>query len=74
MVEHNLKQILDLGLCVMANSDDPAYFGSYIIENLMDELNRFISSGATDMAHILQSHHKLCYTAQDDFNSSLWNV
>ncbi len=30
---HNLKQLLDLGLCATINSDDPAYFGGYIEEN-----------------------------------------
>ncbi len=33
MAEHNLRQLLDLGLCVTVNSDDPAYFGGYIEEN-----------------------------------------
>ena len=33
MHQHNLKQMLDLGLCVSVNSDDPAYFGGYIEEN-----------------------------------------
>jgi adenine deaminase len=31
--DHNLKQLLDRGLCVTINSDDPAYFGGYIEEN-----------------------------------------
>ncbi len=31
----NLKYLLDLGLCVTVNSDDPAYFGGYITENLL---------------------------------------
>lgn len=31
--QHNLKQMLDLGLFVTVNSDDPAYFGGYIEEN-----------------------------------------
>jgi len=31
--DHNLKRMLDLGLCVTVNSDDPAYFGGYIAEN-----------------------------------------
>jgi adenosine deaminase len=31
--DHNLKKLLDLGLCVTVNSDDPAYFGGYIEEN-----------------------------------------
>lgn len=34
--EHNLKQLLDLGLCVTINSDDPAYFGGYLRENWLE--------------------------------------
>ena len=30
---HNLKQLLDRGVCVTINSDDPAYFGGYIGDN-----------------------------------------
>jgi adenosine deaminase len=30
---HNLKQLLDRGLLVTVNSDDPAYFGGYVGEN-----------------------------------------
>jgi adenosine deaminase len=33
LARHNLKQLLDRGLCVTVNSDDPAYFGGYIAEN-----------------------------------------
>lgn len=33
--EHNVKQLLDQGLCVTINSDDPAYFGGYIQDNFM---------------------------------------
>ncbi len=33
MKQHNLKQLLNLGLCVTVNSDDPSYFGGYIAEN-----------------------------------------
>jgi len=35
MEDHNLKRLLDAGLCVTVNSDDPAYFGGYILENYM---------------------------------------
>ena len=34
IAEHNLKRLLDLGLCITVNSDDPAYFGGYLAENL----------------------------------------
>jgi adenosine deaminase len=33
--KHNLKQLLDHGLCVTINSDDPAYFGGYLVENYL---------------------------------------
>jgi adenine deaminase len=33
MASHNLPQLLDAGLCITINSDDPAYFGGYINEN-----------------------------------------
>ena len=35
MAEHNLKRLLDAGLCVTINSDDPAYFGGYVLENYL---------------------------------------
>jgi adenosine deaminase len=35
MAEHNLKALLDAGLCVTVNSDDPAYFGGYISDNFI---------------------------------------
>ena len=34
MQEHNLLQLLDAGLVVTINSDDPAYFGGYLNQNL----------------------------------------
>lgn len=33
MTDHNIKQMLDVGLKATINSDDPAYFGGYIGEN-----------------------------------------
>lgn len=34
--EHNLKRILDQGVCVTVNSDDPAYFGGYLTDNFFE--------------------------------------
>ena len=34
--QHNLKQMLDLGLVATVNSDDPAYFGGYINQNFVE--------------------------------------
>jgi adenine deaminase len=33
--DHNLKRLLQQGLCVTVNSDDPAYFGGYVAENYL---------------------------------------
>jgi len=35
MEDHNLKRLLDHGVCVTVNSDDPAYFGGYVAENYL---------------------------------------
>jgi adenosine deaminase len=35
MEDHNLKRLLRRGLCVTVNSDDPAYFGGYVLENYL---------------------------------------
>ncbi len=42
MGDHNLKRLLDAGLCITINSDDPAYFGGYLNENyfaILDDLD-----------------------------------
>jgi adenosine deaminase len=39
MADHNILKLLDDGVCVTVNSDDPAYFGGYLNEN-------FIAMGA----------------------------
>jgi adenosine deaminase len=35
MADHNLGQLLELGLAATVNSDDPAYFGGYITDNFL---------------------------------------
>jgi adenine deaminase len=32
---HNIKRLLERGVCVTVNSDDPAYFGGYLLENYL---------------------------------------
>ena len=33
--KHSLKRLLDLGVMVTVNSDDPAYFGGYVVDNYL---------------------------------------
>jgi adenine deaminase len=35
LADHNIGQLLDAGLMVTVNSDDPAYFGGYVNDNFL---------------------------------------
>ena len=36
MADHTLKGLLEAGVCVTLNSDDPAYFGGYVAQNYLE--------------------------------------
>ena len=44
LADHNIGKLLDAGLCVTVNSDDPAYFGGYLNDNLVQT---FAATGLT---------------------------
>ena len=44
LADHNIGALLDAGLCVTINSDDPAYFGGYLNENFVQT---FAATGLT---------------------------
>ena len=48
MAEHNLKALLDAGLCATVNSDDPAYFGGYLNQNFVETFAALPALGAGD--------------------------
>ncbi len=50
LAQHNLRALLEAGLCATVNSDDPAYFGGYINDNF---LQVFAATGMTS-AHAWQ--------------------
>jgi adenine deaminase len=59
---HNIKQLFDLGVRVTINSDDPAYFGGYILENYLQCKN---SLGF--------SFHDICQIAKYSIEASFLN-
>ncbi len=59
LAKHNLKALLDLGLCVTVNSDDPAYLGGYIADNLQ--------AACAQLNLTLEDIHRL---ARNSFQSS----
>ena len=48
--EHNLKAMLDQGLCVTINSDDPAYFGGYINANFIALADQLTTADIAQLA------------------------
>jgi adenosine deaminase len=57
--QHNLKRLLDRGLCVTVNSDDPAYFGGYVADNFQ-----------AVQAALGLSRADLCRLARNSFQAS----
>jgi adenosine deaminase len=51
LAQHMLPALLDAGLCVTINSDDPAYFGGYVVQNY---LQTFAALPQLTAAHALQ--------------------
>ena len=60
---HNLKRLLERGVCVTVNSDDPAYFGGYLLENFL-ELERGLAL----------SREQLTTLARNSFEASFLEV
>jgi len=46
MAQHSLPALLDAGLCVTVNSDDPAYFGGYVNDNFVAAFDALPQLGA----------------------------
>jgi adenosine deaminase len=49
--DHNIKRLLDRGLCVTVNSDDPAYFGGYVAANYA-AIQRGLGLGRGDIVRL----------------------
>ena len=51
---HPLKQLLDAGLVVTVNSDDPAYFGGYLLDNYV-AVQRALGLSRHDVAQLARN-------------------
>jgi len=54
MSAHNIIQMLEQGICVTVNSDDPAYFGGYMTENF-NALAQALKMSATQAKHLIKN-------------------
>ena len=62
---HNLKKMLDKGLRVMVNSDDPAYFGGYLNKNLI-ETSKALNLDIQDVKILIENSFKSSFLDKDE--------
>ena len=62
MEAHNLKRLLQLGVCVTVNSDDPAYFGGYLLENYL-AVQQALDMSKADMALLARNSIEASFLA-----------
>jgi adenosine deaminase len=58
--QHNLKQLLDLGLFATVNSDDPAYFGGYVNENFL-AVKKGLNLSRNDIVRLVKNSIKASF-------------
>ena len=63
--DHNLKIMLDKGLMVMVNSDDPAYFGGYLNANLI-ESQRALNLSKEDIKKLVINSFKSSFLNESE--------
>jgi len=62
---HNLKKMLDKGLRVMVNSDDPAYFGGYLNKNLI-ETSKALNLELEDVKKLIENSFKSSFLNEEN--------
>ena len=55
LAEHNLPALLAAGLCATVNSDDPAYFGGYLNDNLVATFEALPQLGVAEAYTLLRN-------------------
>ena len=70
---HNLKKMLDKGLRVMVNSDDPAYFGGYLNKNLI-ETSKALNLNMADVKVLIQNSFKSSFLDENSKNNWLSKI
>jgi adenosine deaminase len=63
--QHNLKLLLDHGLCVTINSDDPAYFGGYLTENFL-AVQKALRLERNDIYRLARNSFQAAFLSSDE--------
>ncbi len=63
--DHNLGRLLRQGLCVTVNSDDPAYFGGYLLENYL-AVQRGLNLSRSDLVQLARNSFEASFLPASD--------
>ena len=66
LAEHNLPALLDAGLCATINSDDPAYFGGYLLENYVQTFEALPQLGRQHAYTLARNSLEASFAAAED--------
>ena len=67
--DHNLRRLLNRGVKVMINSDDPSYFGGYVLDNYL-AVQRGLNLSKADIAKLAQNSIEASFL--DDAAKKRW--
>ena len=65
LAEHNLPALLAAGLCATVNSDDPAYFGGYLNDNLVATFDALPQLGVAEAYAVLRNSFEASFASAD---------
>jgi len=73
LAQHNLGELLEAGLCVTINSDDPAYFGGYIGTNFQ-QTQQALGLDATQLKQLARNAFTASFLPDDEIRQHLRDV
>ena len=65
LADHNLPALLAAGLCATVNSDDPAYFGGYLNDNLVATFEALPQLGVAEAHTVLRNSFEASFASAD---------
>jgi len=72
LADHNLPALLQAGLCVTINSDDPAYFGGYLNQNFVETFAALPVLGARDAYRLAANSFEASFAS--DAEKARWRA
>ncbi len=71
--DHNLKKLLQNGLCATVNSDDPAYFGGYVNQNYL-ETAEALGLEPSDLKQLAKNSFEAAWISEERRNKLIQQI